>query len=122
MLLTGIMGKHMDQRCGCHSLDDGLHSSLLSFCIFALKASPQHPWQCVQAMEAEYQKLAERQGPVQVAKFQADIDREFAQSRLGLQTFPTIVLLPKATPGYIKYPSERRDADTLGMWLSTLTA
>ena len=75
-------------------------------------------------MEAEYTKLAERHqgGGVRIAKFQADIDREFAQSKLGLQTFPTIVLLPKASPGFIKYPSERRDVKSLDMWLSTLAS
>ena len=73
-------------------------------------------------MEEQYEELAKRyQGSsIRVAKFQADVDREFAQSRLGLQTFPTIVFLPRTSNGYIKYPSERRDAQTLGLWLSSL--
>ena len=77
----------------------------------------------VQAMEEQYTKLAEKhQGTsLTVAKFQADTDRDFAQSRLGLQTFPTIVLLPKNAPGYIKYPSERRDVDTLDQWVNSIT-
>ena len=76
-----------------------------------------------QAMEEQYTKLAEKhQGTsLTVAKFQADTDRDFAQSRLGLQTFPTIVLLPKNAPGYIKYPSERRDVDTLDQWVNSIT-
>jgi hypothetical protein len=51
-----------------------------------------------QAMEDSYSELAEQlQGShVRVAKFQADVDREFAQERFGLKTFPTIVMLPKA--------------------------
>ena len=73
-------------------------------------------------MEASYESLAEkhRGSSLQVAKFQADVDREFAESRLGLKTFPTIVLLPKGSSNYIKYPSERRDVDSLDMWLSSL--
>lgn len=49
-------------------------------------------------MEGSYSELAEQlQGShVRVAKFQADVDREFAQERFGLKTFPTIVMLPKA--------------------------
>ena len=48
-------------------------------------------------MEGSYNELAEQlQGShVRVAKFQADVDREFAQERFGLKTFPTIVMLPK---------------------------
>ena len=52
----------------------------------------------LQAMEGSYSELAEQlQGShVRVAKYQADVDREFAQERFGLKTFPTIVMLPKA--------------------------
>jgi hypothetical protein len=52
----------------------------------------------LQAMEGSYSELAEQlQGShVRVAKFQADVDREFAQERFGLKTFPTVVMLPKA--------------------------
>lgn len=73
-------------------------------------------------MEEQYTLLAERHtgSDVRIAKFQADVDRDFAQTRFGLQTFPTIVLLPKSSSGYIKYPSERRDVDTLTLWLSSL--
>lgn len=53
----------------------------------------------LQAMEGSYNELAQQlQGSsVRVAKFQADVDREFAQEKFGLKTFPTIVMLPKAT-------------------------
>ena len=79
-------------------------------------------WWWVQAMEQSYSELAKRyQGShVQVAKFQADVDRDFAAEKLGLRTFPTIVALPKGHQGYIKYPSETRDADTLDMWVRTV--
>lgn len=51
----------------------------------------------LQAMEGSYEELAQQlQGShMRVAKFQADTDREFAQERFGLKTFPTIVMLPK---------------------------
>ncbi len=51
----------------------------------------------MQAMEGSYTQLAEdlAGSHVRIAKFQADIDREFAQERFGLKTFPTIVFLPK---------------------------
>ena len=73
-------------------------------------------------MEESYSDLAAKHkgGSLKVAKFQADVDREFAETRLGLKTFPTIVLLPKGSSAYIKYPSERRDVATLDLWISSL--
>ncbi len=47
--------------------------------------------------------------------------REFAASEFGLKTFPTLVLLPEKSETVIKYPSERRDVETLRMWLKTVT-
>jgi adenylyl-sulfate reductase (glutathione) len=85
------------------------------------------PWcQFCQALEPAYEELAQRLAGshVRVAKFQADgdADRPFAEQRLSLKTFPTIVMLPKAQPGKaIKYPVERRDADSLQMWVTSLT-
>ena len=77
-----------------------------------------------QGMEASFNELADRYAAsgshVQIAKFQADVDREFSQQNFGLQTFPTIVMLPKSRKGYIKYPSERRDADTLDLWIKSV--
>lgn len=54
-----------------------------------------------QAMEPAYAELASQLAGsgVKVAKFQADVEREFAASKFGLKTFPTIVLLPQNTPG-----------------------
>lgn len=73
-------------------------------------------------MEASYTSLAERHqnSSLRVAKFQADTDREFSEKRLGLKTFPTIVLMPKHSSTYIKYQSERRDVETLDMWVASL--
>ncbi|KAL6769783.1 APSR1 [Auxenochlorella protothecoides x Auxenochlorella symbiontica] len=82
------------------------------------------PW-CpfCQAMEPAYAELARQLAGsgVKVAKFQADVEREFAATKFGLETFPTIVLLPQKTPGFIKYPSERREVDSLKMWVKALT-
>eukprot|EP00887_Chlorella_sp_A99_P007423 scaffold2.g7423.t1 len=85
------------------------------------------PWcQYCQAMEGSYAELAgELAGShVRVARFQADVEREFAATKFGLKTFPTIVFLPKAAKqgDFIKYPSERRDAETLGLWVATLAS
>lgn len=73
-------------------------------------------------MEESYSELAQRYAGshVRIAKFQADVEREFASESFGLRTFPTIVALPKGQPGYIKYPSENRSADTLDMWVRTV--
>lgn len=73
-------------------------------------------------MEASYSELAQRYegSHVRVAKFQADIERDFSSEKFGLRTFPTIVMLPAKQPGFIKFPSETRDADTLDMWVRTV--
>lgn len=77
----------------------------------------------MQAMEDSYTDLAKRyQGSehVRIAKFQADTEREFA-GKLGLETFPTVVMLPKfSSSRVIKYPTERRDTDSLDMWVKTV--
>ena len=51
----------------------------------------------VQALEPEYEALAEHMAgsQVRIAKYQADVDREFANASLGLKTFPSIVYYPK---------------------------
>jgi adenylyl-sulfate reductase (glutathione) len=85
------------------------------------------PWcQFCQGMEASYNEVAEEfkaaGSSLRVAKFQADVERDFAASEFGLKTFPQIVMLPKggAAGTVVKFPSERRDAETLGMWARTL--
>ena len=77
---------------------------------------------CLQGMEGAYEGLAKELAGshVRVAKYQADVDKEWAKANLGLTTFPTIVMLPKNKAGYVKYPSERRDTETLNMWVKTL--
>lgn len=85
------------------------------------------PWcRFCQAMEPAYEQLAEdlasSGSKVRVAKFQADVERDFAVEKFGLETFPMIAFLPASgRPGsFVKYPSERRDTDTLGMWVRTM--
>lgn len=78
----------------------------------------------LQAMEESYTELARRfqkSSHVRIAKYQADTDREFASQKFGLKTFPTLVLMPKSqSSGVIRYPTERRDTDSLQMWLNTM--
>jgi adenylyl-sulfate reductase (glutathione) len=82
------------------------------------------PWcQFCQGMEASYEELAQqlKGGKVRVAKYQADTDKEWAKANAGLTTFPSIVVLPKSGAAFVKYPSERRDADSLGMFVRATT-
>jgi adenylyl-sulfate reductase (glutathione) len=86
------------------------------------------PWcRFCKAMEPSYEELASilanNGSPVRVAKFQADIERVFAAEKFGLKTFPTIVMLPKSggRGKFIKYPSERRDTETLFMWMRAMS-
>ena len=70
-------------------------------------------------MEASFEALAQRyagSATLRVAKFQADVEREFSAAEFGLETFPTLYMLPTGRPGFVRYPSERRDTDTLDMW------
>ena len=78
----------------------------------------------LQALEPAFEELAESAigNHVRIAKFQAETEREFASDKFGLKTFPTIVLLPKATMQTITYPSERRDVDTLTSWLKSFVS
>ena len=74
-------------------------------------------------MEASYVELAEKLSGsgVKVAKFRADGDQKpFAQQELQLGSFPTILFFPKHASRPIKYPSEKRDVDSLLGFISTL--
>ena len=73
-------------------------------------------------MELAYEQVAKDvSGPnLRVAKFQADIERDFAEQRFGLKSFPTISFLPHGSTQIIKYPSERRDPHTLELWLKSM--
>ena len=81
------------------------------------------PW-CpfCQGMEANFEQLAQqlKGSHVRVAKYQADVDKDWAKANAGLTTFPSIVMLPKAKEGFIKYPSERRDPEALGMFVKAV--
>lgn len=81
------------------------------------------PWcQFCQALEPNYEALAAdlKGSHVRVAKYQADVDKDWAKANAGLTTFPSIVFLPKAKEGLVKYPSERRDPETLGMFVKAI--
>uniref|UniRef100_A0A1J3HCZ6 adenylyl-sulfate reductase (glutathione) n=1 Tax=Noccaea caerulescens TaxID=107243 RepID=A0A1J3HCZ6_NOCCA len=80
------------------------------------------PW-CpfCQAMEASYDELADKLAGsgIKVAKFRADGDqKEFAKQELQLGSFPTILVFPKNSSRAIKYPSEKRDVDSLTSFLN----
>lgn len=76
----------------------------------------------LKAMEEYYKDLALalKDTNVMTAKFQADLDKDFSRLEFGLKSFPTIIFVPKDKIGYITYPSERRDTDTLKMWIKNL--
>jgi adenylyl-sulfate reductase (glutathione) len=85
------------------------------------------PWcRFCQAMEESYQEVATQMAGnsnLRIAKFQADVERDFASTKFGLKTFPHIAFLPSSgvSGSAIKYPSERRDTETLSMWLKTIS-
>ncbi|KAK9092043.1 hypothetical protein Syun_026954 [Stephania yunnanensis] len=75
------------------------------------------------AMESSFVELAEKlEGSgVKVGKFRADGDQKtFAQQELQLGSFPTILFFPKNSSKPIKYPSEKRDADSLIAFINAL--
>ncbi|XLR60524.1 5'-adenylylsulfate reductase 3, chloroplastic [Arachis hypogaea] len=82
------------------------------------------PWcQFCQAMEQSYVELADKLAGsgVKVGKFRADGEqKEYAKSELQLGSFPTILLFPKHSSRPIKYPSEKRDVDSLMAFVNAL--
>ena len=77
----------------------------------------------MQAMEASYVQLAEKLSGsgIKVAKFRADGEQKpFAQTELQLKSFPTILLFPSRTVRPIKYPSEKRDVESLLAFVNSL--
>ncbi|XP_060175734.1 5'-adenylylsulfate reductase 3, chloroplastic-like [Lycium barbarum] len=82
------------------------------------------PWcRFCQAMEGSYVELAEKLGGsgVKVGKFRADGEQKtFAQQELQLGSFPTILFFPKHSSQPIKYPSEKRDVDSLLAFVNAL--
>ncbi|KAG5011266.1 hypothetical protein JHK87_019781 [Glycine soja] len=84
------------------------------------------PW-CpyCQAMEESYVDLADKLAGstgMKVGKFRADGEqKEFAKSELQLGSFPTILFFPKhSSRPTIKYPSEKRDVDSLMAFVNAL--
>ncbi|KAM7262546.1 hypothetical protein ACFE04_000229 [Oxalis oulophora] len=82
------------------------------------------PWcQFCQGMEESYVQLADKLAGsgVKVGKFRADGDqKEFAQKELQLGSFPTILFFPKHSSQPIKYPSEKRDVESLLTFVNAL--
>ncbi|KAK9224107.1 hypothetical protein WN944_012556 [Citrus x changshan-huyou] len=82
------------------------------------------PWcQFCQAMEGSYVELADKLAGngVKVGKFRADGDqKEYAKQKLQLGSFPTILFFPKHSSKPIKYPSEKRDVDSLTAFVDAL--
>ena len=82
------------------------------------------PW-CpfCQAMQDGYEAAAERLAPkgVKVTKFRADGDqKEWCKETLSLASFPTVLLFPKGRKGYVKLGSERRDPDSLEIFVTSI--
>ncbi|KAL5773294.1 hypothetical protein ACOSQ2_013218 [Xanthoceras sorbifolium] len=82
------------------------------------------PWcQFCQAMEGSYIELADKLAGsgVKVGKFRADgEEKEYAKRELQLGSFPTILFYPKHSSKAIKYPSEKRDVDSLMAFVNAL--
>lgn len=74
-------------------------------------------------MEESYVDLAEKlEGSgIKVGKFRADGEhKDFAKQQLELGSFPTILFFPKHSSRPIKYPSEKRDVDSLLAFVNAL--
>ncbi|OIT39412.1 PREDICTED: 5'-adenylylsulfate reductase 1, chloroplastic-like isoform X1 [Nicotiana attenuata] len=82
------------------------------------------PWcRFCQAMEGSYVELAEKlaSSGVKVGKLRADGEQKaFAQQELQLGSFPTILFFPRHSSQPIKYPSEKRDVDSLLAFVNAL--
>lgn len=57
---------------------------------------------------------------LKVAKYQADLDRDYCQEQFDLQSYPTITFLPKNNKSAIKYSSDRRTVESMTMWANAL--
>merc|ERR1719238_1195946 len=70
------------------------------------------PWcQFCQAMEEEYDKLADASG-LPVYKFRGDEEREFVSANMNTQSFPTINYMA-ADGTFTKYQSEDRSVEAM---------
>ena len=82
------------------------------------------PWcQFCQGMEAAYAEFAKAMAGenLRVAKYQADVDKEYAMT-LGLETYPTIIHMPKGKDGFVKYESDVRTSAAWSEWLASVAA
>ena len=83
------------------------------------------PW-CpfCQAMEGSFTESAQTYGKaknVRYSKFRADQDeKEWSKENLSLKSFPTILFFPKGREGYVKLGGERRDADSLQIFIESI--
>lgn len=74
-------------------------------------------------MEGSYVELAEKLAGtgVKVGKFRADGEQKaFAEKELQLGSFPTILFFPRHSSRPVKYPSEKRDVDSLLTFVNAL--
>jgi len=82
------------------------------------------PWcKFCQRMQGGYENAAENLSPkgVKFVKFRADRDeKEWSKENLSLESFPTVLLFPKGRSGYVKLGSERRDADSLQIFIESI--
>lgn len=82
-----------------------------------------HGANSARAWKKSYLELADKLAGsgVRVGKFRADGDgKEFAKQELQLGSFPTILFFPKHSSRPIKYPSEKRDVDSLMAFVNAL--
>jgi len=83
------------------------------------------PW-CpfCQAMEGSFTESAQTYGKaknVRYSKFRADQDeKEWSKENLSLSSFPTILFFPKGREGYVKLGGERRDVDSLQIFIESI--
>ena len=83
------------------------------------------PW-CpfCQAMEGSFTESAQTYGKaknVRYSKFRADQDeKEWSKENLSLASFPTILLFPKGREGYVKLGGERRDVESLQIFVESI--
>jgi adenylyl-sulfate reductase (glutathione) len=97
--------------------DENVHSETTICVLYA-------PWcKFCQRMVGGFEQAAERLTPkgIRFAKFRADRDeKEWAKENLSLNSFPTVLLFPKGRSGYVKLGSERRDADSLQIFIESI--
>jgi adenylyl-sulfate reductase (glutathione) len=96
---------------------EGVHSKTTLAVLYA-------PW-CpfCQAMVGGYEEAAVgfKSKGVDVIKFRADNDeKEWSKDNLELTSFPTVLLFPKGREGFVKLGSERRDPESLNIFVESI--